>query len=314
MIRIIAIDAGRADGVSFWRNLRPLTELQRTYPNVQIKFMDEKVPLHELMQTDLVIMFRPVRPESLKFIENVKNHLFNTKLIVDIDDNLWRLPPGHPHEIDYAEHAQGLRKIYSMADGIWCSTEAIMPFADAMDGRGVVVPNAVLGRDLPDKPSPYKGVVMWRGSLANFDDIESDLAFEQFLENQPKFARWFFMGYYPKRLRAINTKGLPHVDVVKYMSGLREIGLNVMWKPLQDNEFNASKSNIAWIESVLAGGICVTNFSGRAGWEMAVDKFTDNPDFIAHQWALSRDWILEHYNLKKVNEIRYQHILKTLES
>ena len=313
MIRIIAIDSIRADGVSYWRNLRPLTELQRAHPNIQVRFMDEKVSLSDLMQTDLVIMFRPVREDSLKFIENVKSRIFNCKLILDIDDNLWRLPPGHPHEIEYTEHAQTLRKIYSMADGIWCSTEAIMPFADAMYGRGVVVPNAVLERDLPEKPSAYKGVVMWRGSIANFDDIESDHAFEQFQENQAKFSRWFFMGYYPKRLRDINTKGLPPVDVARYMSNLLDIGANVMWKPLCENEFNASKSNIAWIEATIAGGICVTNFAGKPGWEMAVDKFTDNPDFIAHQWGVSRDWILEHYNLEKVNRMRYDHIIKILE-
>ena len=144
MIRIIAIDSIKADGVSYWRNLRPLTELQRAHPNIQVRFMDEKVSLSDLMQTDLVIMFRPVREESLRFIENVKSRIFNCKLILDIDDNLWRLPPGHPHEIEYTEHAQTLRKIYSMADGIWCSTEAIMPFADAEEAKGKGGRGAVL--------------------------------------------------------------------------------------------------------------------------------------------------------------------------
>lgn len=105
-----------------------------------------------------------------------------------------------------------------------------------------------------------------------------------------------------------------YTETVEYMTGLSQTGLNVVWKPLQDNQFNASKSNIAWIESVLAGGICVSNFAGRPGWEWAVDTFTNNPDFIASQWAASRDAILKHYNLLKVNELRYQHILKTLES
>lgn len=90
------------------------------------------------------------------------------------------------------------------------------------------------------------------------------------------------------------------------------MGINIMWKPLEDNEFNAAKSNIAWIEATMSGGICVTNFAGRSGWEMAVDKFTDNPDFIASQWEASRDWILKYYNLHMVNELRYQHILKVL--
>jgi hypothetical protein len=312
MIRIISIDDKNADGVSWWRNLRPLTELQRTHDDVQIEFLSDDVKLQKLMSADLIIMFRPIRPKTLQFLENCKKELFNTKIILDIDDNLWRIPPGHPCETEYAEYGDTLRRIYALADGIWCSTDAIMPFADALDGRGMVIPNAVLPSDLPDKPAPWLGRVCWRGSIAQFMDIYSEDAQKQFIDNQDKFNHWLMYGYYPANIRGHNVRGKSSVPVFEYMESLKHLGINIMWKPLEDNQFNAAKSNIAWIEATISGGVCVTNFAGRPGWEMAIDKFTDNQDFVASQWAASKEWILKHYNLCTVNELRYLHILSVL--
>lgn len=314
MIRILVVDQPRLTGVTWWRNLRPLSELQRKYTNLKITFTTEDATVFELMNTDLVIMFRPISTKSLQFIEGIKSHPFNIKVILDIDDNLWRLPPGHPAEADYTEAAQTIRKIYALADGIWCSTEPLMYFTDALDGRGVVVPNAILPSDLPDKPSPYKGTVCWRGGSEQQADVCSDEAVNMFNENREKFRQWFFWGWQPGQMRGANTKQLKRVDPIQYVSQLPVSGINIMWKPLQDNEFNDAKSNIAWIEATIAGGVCVTNYAPhKPGWEMAIDHFTDNPDFIASQWAASRDWILEHYNLQKINALRYAHILKVLD-
>lgn len=312
MIRILSIDSPDVDGVSWWRNIRPLTELQRANKDIQIKFAGENVTLHDLMQTDIVIMFRPTSDKSLKFLENCKNRLFSTKVIIDIDDNLWRLPPGHPSEADYAANETNLRKIYAMADGIWCSTESIMPYADALDGRGVVVKNAVLERDFPTKPARYNSLACWRGSQSQFADIENRDSIEWFERSADMFKKWLFWGYYPASMRKMNTAGMRRVDLIQYISSLPTSGINVMWKPLQENEFNDAKSNIAWLEATLAGGICVTNYAGKKEWEMACPEFSNNEDFIAHQWKLSRDWAIDKYNLEGINKTRYNHILSLL--
>ena len=312
MIRILVIDSPQIDGVSFWRSVKPLTELQRAYPNISCDFVGENVDLRKLMAADLIIMFRPIRPRSLEFLKKLKNPIFKAKIILDIDDNLWRIPPGHPNEIDFAEYADTLQQIYSLADGIWCSTDPLIDFTDARDGRGVVVPNAVMARDLPEKPIDYRGIVCWRGSISNRMDIDSAEAEAVFTENRERFNRWVFWGYAPLNMRGEDVAWKGSVEAVEYMGSLPNIGINIMWKPLQENEFNDAKSNIAWIEATMAGGVCVSNYAGKPGWEMALEKFSDNPDFIAHQWRISKEWILKHYNLEKVNELRYQHIIKTL--
>lgn len=310
MIRVLSIDNPNADGVSWWRNLKPLTELQRAHPDISITFLGESAPLHEIMAADLVIMYRPVTPKSLGFIEQCR--ALGKKVIIDIDDNLWRLPPGHPAESDYKEHALTLHKIYAGADGIWCSTDPIMDFADARDGRGVVVANAVLPDDLPNEPAPYRGIVCWRGSIVQHADIESDEAKAVFLANVNKFKRWVFWGYQPGSMRAKNADVKRRVSVVEYMVSLPATGINLMWKPLQENQFNDAKSNIAFIEATMAGGVCVTNYAGKPGWEWAIKDFVIDEAFLARQWQAGKDAIIQHYNLLNVNKVRYNHILKVL--
>lgn len=311
MIRILSIDSPGLGGVAWWRNVRPLTELQRKWPDIQVRFVGEGASVHEIMSCDMVIMYRPVTDESLQFIKNCK--VLGKKVIVDLDDNLWRLPEGHPSEADYKYYARQLNEIYAHADGVWCSTDPLMDFADARDGRGVVVPNAVLESDLPDRPSPYKGIVCWRGGIEQFNDITSPEAIEQFRANRERFKHWFFWGWQPAQMRGDNVRLMRRVEVVKYIFGLRDNGINLLWKPLQESQFNDAKSNIAFLEATLAGGVCVTNYApGKPGWEWAVDSFTDNPDFIASQWKASRDAVVEHYNLDKINAIRYHHILRVL--
>lgn len=85
-----------------------------------------------------------------------------------------------------------------------------------------------------------------------------------------------------------------------------------MWKPLTVNAFNDCKSNIAWIEATMAGGVCVTNYAGKGGWADSLPDFTDDPELVRDTWELSKEVILEHYNLLKVNEARFESILKVL--
>jgi hypothetical protein len=311
-IRILAVDSPNLDGVTWWRNIRPLSELQRKWEDIEIKQVSEKATATDLLWADVVVMFRPITANSLAFIRMCKTPLFNIKVIIDIDDNLWRLPPGHPSEADYNESAQILHKIYALADGIWCSTDPLMDFCDARDGRGVVVPNAILENELPEKPSDYKGVVCWRGSASQIADIQNEDAVELFEANCNLYNNWLFWGYHPSCYRTENSKGLKRVDLIEYIAGLSKVGINIMWKPLQVNEFNDAKSNIAWIEATMAGAVCVTNYATKPGWEWSIDKFTTNTDFIESQWSASKAAIIKHYNLDKVNAIRYHHILQIL--
>ncbi len=81
----------------------------------------------------------------------------------------------------------------------------------------------------------------------------------------------------------------------------------MIWKPLQKTQFNASKSNIAWIEATMAGGVCTTNFWERKEWANALSFFPDE-DEVQEAWERSRDSIVDNYNLREVNKRRFETI------
>ena len=95
------------------------------------------------------------------------------------------------------------------------------------------------------------------------------------------------------------------------MDGIKKGGFNVIWKPLEDNAFNRSKSNIAWIEATMGGGACLTNLESEE-WELAMPMYyLVTQENIEEAWVESTEDIKVNYNLQTENEKRFQ-VMKAL--
>lgn len=308
-IKILVIDDNKLDGVSWWRNSTPFAALEKMYGDkVEVQNATDTIDIRQLKRADVVVRFRPTSTESLNFLNICKE--FDVKLILDIDDDLWNVPIGHPGYLEYKEFQTRLRQVYNLADTIWTSTDQLRYVVGDL-GRSEVMPNAVLIEDLPEQPMKWQNLAAWRGNDKQFADIMSDEAKAVYLKNRDRY-RWIFAGYAPD---------LPHADNVRFQMGMPPLmyflslkrGLaNIIWKPLKENLFNDSKSNIAFIEAAMSGGVCVTNYAGKPGWEAAL------PDFVGESEARkaffqSRDYILETCNLRAVTRRRFESIVKTLE-
>lgn len=310
MIKILVIDDHAPDGVSFWRNIEPFSVLRKQFPGeVFIENANERVSVHDIKQFDIVVMFRPVKPESLKFIKNCR--ALGLRVILDIDDDLWNLPYYHPSFMDYERFKATAREIYDVADVIWTSTEQLRYVIGDLS-KTEVMPNAVLPQWLPDQPSEYKGRAAWIGSAGLQYDLNGTHAQKWFEEWQEQYRQWLFFGYRPEIASGPNCTGVPYGFVYEFFESIVNAGLNVVWKPLRDLPFNHAKSNIAWLTATMAGGVCVTNFAGRDGWECALPEFTTDPAEIADNFHKSRAHILQHYNLLTVNERRLESIKSLL--
>jgi len=213
----------------------------------------------------------------------------------------------HPKHLEFEAQKEIFRECYALADWVWCSTEQLQ-FAMDCIGRSSVMPNAVLPEDLPDKPAPWRGIACWRGSIMAKDDVENDDAREIYKNYAPLYNRFVWFGYTPNLPHGTNFVARKSVDTLSYFFGLRNSGVNVTWKPMRDNLFNRAKSNIAWIEATMGGGICVTNFALEPGWEHCVSVLDFHRDYIPELWEQSREAILEDYNLVTVNEMRFADI------
>jgi len=311
-IKVIVIDDPKLDGVGWWRNSEPFTALDKTHgAALDIHFENEKIDVRKLKTADVVVRFRPITENAFDFLELCKR--LDCKIIVDLDDDLWHLPPSHPGFSDWMKHRDGVRRIYELADRIWVSTDQLRYVVGDLD-RCEVMQNAIMPEQLPDAPLPYKGIAAWRGNSSQVSDILSEAARAGYAEARDKYERWIFAGYFPDFSHAENVKFIAGVDPLTYFLSLKNGMANVFWKPLTPNLFNDAKSNIAWIEATMSGGVCVTNYAGNPGWDACFSFFPTDPELIAAQWAISRDRIVENYNLLKVNERRFQSILNLVNS
>lgn len=297
----ILVLAERLNGVTWWRAYRPFELLRRAHPELDFTFKDRNLTIHDLRFTDLVIAYRPSDPVLLRFLEVAKR--MGLPVIIDCDDDLINIPITHPLYHDYRDNVSTFVEACALSDLVWVSTKELLYVTDRLNG-GVVVPNAITPNELPDKPSPWKALFTWRGSAHHVGDL---LAHADWYERSRSLAsRWVFKGYYPPLKHGPNaTSESWEKDVDLYFDRLKSSGLNVIWKPLEENTFNDSKSNIAWIEATMAGGVCVTNYHNKPGWEGALPDFTTDEEVARQAWATSREHIIENYNLHAVNEKRW---------
>jgi len=311
MINIVIIENPVVNAVTWWRFLRPLGEMQRQYPGRYNIKMTRKLDAADLFYTDLFILSRPNDAETLKMVQRIKD-LGRSKILMDIDDAITNVPLHHKDAAYFNNRAKTAREIFALTDYFWTSTEQLLYECDCLN-RGEVVPNAVHESDLPNEAAPDRGYWMWRGRDIQKEDVYLNGA-ETYEQIKHKVNKWFFWGCLPSLNHLNNISLLEYDDDVQtYFAKLKSAKFNGVWKPLVDNQFNDAKSNIAWIEATMSGGVCLSNYAGKTAWEYAVSEMPEY-DFAVNQWELSKAAIIEHYNIETTAKARHNSIERLLNS
>ena len=310
MINILIIENPIAHSVNWWRFLRPLGEMQKQFPGRYNIRMTRKLDAADLFFTDVFILSRPNDPETLTLVKRIKD-TGRSKIIMDIDDAITNVPAHHKDAAYFNNRAGIAREIMALTDYFWTSTEQLIYECDAF-GRGEVIPNAVHERDLPSEPAPDKGNWMWRGKDIQKEDVYLAGA-EVYEQIKGKVTNWTFWGCLPSLNHLSNIRVLEYTeDVQQYFLQLKAAKFNGVWKPLVENQFNDAKSNIAWIEATMSGGVCLTNYAGKLSWECALSEFPESYDFAVATWHLSCMAIEENYNLETTAKQRHESIERIL--
>lgn len=299
----VLVLAQALNGVTWWRCFRPFELLRREHRELNFIFKDRNLTTNDLRFADLVIAYRPSDPTLLRFLQIAKN--MGVPIVIDCDDDLINIPLTHPLYHDYHGNVHTFIEACALADYVWTSTEDLLFVMDRLSS-GEVIPNAITPEDLPAAPSPWKGLFSWRGSSHHIGDLLEHA--EWYEQSRAKAKVWIFKGYFPPLRHYQNAVSEAwEKDTDLYFARLKACGINVIWKPLQKTQFNASKSNIAWIEATMAGGVCTTNFWERKEWANALSFFPDE-DEVQEAWERSRDSIVDNYNLREVNKRRFETI------
>lgn len=304
-IKVFVVDDVALDGVGWWRNSEPFTALDKLYGNsLEIRQVTEKVDARELKGADVLVRFRPASRGSLEFLQVCKE--LGMKIILDIDDNLWKIPLGHPLYLDGLGFGDLLHEIYGLADKVWTSTDELRFAVGDLD-RCETMPNAILPSDMPEHPAAWAASAMWRGHEKQVADLLHWETLDWFLKNSEKY-KWTFAGYVPNFPFRGDVRFQAKMSPLAYFLSLKKHQTNIMWKPLTVNPFNDAKSNIALLEAAMAGGVCVTNYAGKPGWETALSDFPEEAQAI-NQFYAAREEIVKNYNLLEVTRRRFESIM-----
>lgn len=327
------------DGISFYRALGPLTLLKKQWPEMNF-YQYTNMNWNVAFESDLLFMTKPTSRESMSIVQYAKEH--GLPVWLDYDDDYLNPTDDAPRKGTPLEQLvkETVSACLKLADRVTVTNEHLKSVYAPVCGaeKIVVIPNAFDDRlkGLMNSEINPRNVIFWRGNETQARDIEhfANQIREIFTENREY--NWAFMNYDPytitdffaeKDFKRLNY--FPGMELMEYFRKLCSVNWAVVIKPLVDNTFNRSRSNITWIEATLAGSVCLApafeswtdysdkdgllTYSDRTDFKKKLKWILKNPQEIKRLVESSRNYIEKNLLLSKINERRKQLIFSILE-
>lgn len=323
-----------SDATSFYRGLGPMAKLKHVMPELSLCFLPE-YNWATISMCDLLFMQRPYKPEHVEIIDIANNN--GVPVWVDYDDDLFSVPVSNPaYKVYSNDHIKtSVAKCIAMADHVSVSTQflkdKLSPENIPLNKNISVIPNAfndyLLLKNRKSNPLKRDPIVMWRGSRTHDKDIHIFLP--EIIKICNKYQDWkfWFQGDKPWFLFESlkdNAVFADSVDPIIYFRMINEARPQVFMVPLFDDEFNRSKSNISWLESIYAGGVAIGpnwdewkkpgcfNYSSPKEFEFKLEMILNREIDVNQENKIAWEYVQDELFLSKVNEKRKQIILNLL--
>jgi hypothetical protein len=267
-----------------------------------------------------VLMYARACGESAKTILDMAKAM-NIKIIIDWDDNPFDFQPDHPDYIGWklGDTPKTAKECAEMADAIIVTNKALAEKFSEHNANVFVVPNAWDDYTYPEQPTinPPNDVkqFFYRGASAhNWDVFTATFQFVRIARTFPN-CTIDFHGYYAWWLVMDlgNVRMHSWKPLAQYFKGLKNHTHDVGLIPINNNDFNVCKSNIAQIEMTYAGipTISPNYIEGFVGATYSnIDEFGDFAIEMANDNKIRQECFdvqLEMFNtllLSKVNPLR----------
>lgn len=320
MVNLLAVIPNQTDATSFYRGGGPLQHLKRKY-NINVNLVSQ----YNWFTTgfsDVVFMQRPFRQTDVQIAEMAKS--LNIPVWIDYDDDLFNLTTDNPaYEVYGQESIQNnIKKVMSLANFITVSTDDLKYKAEKyLKGKVMTINNAFNSHLIPRIKSEKRNpLIMWRGSPTHHRDVTT-LA-QPIMELSHEYNNWgwefigdrlWFMTDQMPHERTIITEAL---DIIDYHQHIAVRAPSIFIVPLCNNTFNHSKSNIAWIEAIYAGAVCVApdwpewrrkgclNYKDSEDFKDVMKELMDGKHNIEELNKQGEQEIIEKYNIDFTNEQR----------
>lgn len=305
-------------GCGYYRIIKPFEAMQRA-GMVEGKLAADMLSLPELerYQPDSIIIQRRIDPEFHEWMQKISK--FNKSFkVYELDDYLPNIPLKNHHRAQFGNDIlKMIRRSLSFMDRFVVSTE---PLAEAFANFHhdiVVMPNRLShdwwGNLQSQRNQGRKPRVGWAGGSSHTGDLE------MIVDVIKEFAgevEWIFFGMCPTKLRPYVHEFHTGVDIEAYPAKLASLNLDLALAPVEDNLFNACKSNLRLLEygacgipvicsdvACYRGDLPVTRVRNRfKDWRDAIRMHLADPDASARmgealQQTLHRDWMLDGDNI-----------------
>lgn len=254
---VAVIDPAKLSAVGYYRVHQPFSHLMRFSNKLEI--LPVGVPeLKDMMYFDAIVLKRPNTQKELNIIQTAK--YMGVKVVLDFDDNLYSVPPTNPYFPVIVQTIKFIDQAVKLADLIIFSTKGcedhFKRHGNIPDGVvTVVAKNSVSGRIDGSAGIKHGGDSLgfaWRGGSSHSMDLEVGKPILTSIMNNEKL-RMEFWGHCPPWMMGKGVKYRAwYSDLFAYQKALKEADLSWMIVPLNKDEFNDGKSNIAWLEATQA--------------------------------------------------------------
>jgi SAM-dependent methyltransferase len=289
----------------------------------QIEFIEDKetIQWNILGKYDLVFMQRPFSNDHKLIADTCVDH--RIPYIVDYDDDLFNVGEhNRAHPLYSNNHFRGnIQRICNGASQVWTATDTLTKVFKKWNPNTITIQNAIDLDIFGISTEERTKTIVYRGGDSHEMDLKAyQKEIFELIEELPDYEFHFF-GYCPSFIRdKVDPKRLFHHRFTSpwiYMKQLKELRPKVVMVPLEDAEFNKSKSDVSWLEATSAGAIAVVpsfidSFQGGLSYRyhtpgqfkeqvLAVSGINENKNYAEKR---QREYILKTRSLKIANEKR----------
>jgi hypothetical protein len=240
-----------------------------------------------------------------------------TPILYESDDDLLNISKWNFAFDYYQPYLKNLPKILGLCAGVTVSTEPLKQLYSKYNKNIVVIPNhlpkAIWGNIPENKPENEKPRILWGGSANHFSRKKGmqggDFSIEliDFIKKTTDKYEWNFIGSMPMELEELKDKikAHPWQTTFGYANFVKSLNIDIGIAPLEDNEFNKSKSNIKMLEYTAAGIASVYSdvypYKGAKNICSTTEYMIDRIEALAANADLRKETIQHDYELVKDN-------------
>ena len=307
-----------SDATALYRSTGVLSKLKH---HIDCHFsFDNNVSWSTLAWNDILFCQRPWGKPFYSACLIAKNN--NMPIWMDFDDYLLDVPEWNPAYKFFSspQEKELFKEMLNMSDAITVTTEHLKQKFLKFNPNVFIIPNAhndyLFKFDYNFSTSKK---IVWRGSNTHLEDFRSIVETIRNLQSN-ELTDWQLnvIGDDPLKFKSlIKFKHHPPVDPIEYFIFIKELNPLIQLVPLVVNDFNKSKSNIAWIEGIYSGAVSVAPkdmvefnrpgvflYDDLSDFENILRESVKNPQELKQFYDEGFEFVKEKLLLSKVNELR----------